>query len=161
MRPWVGKFAGCEIINFVILHDRVGKLVEIIFDGKRYLTLVVNETAFSDAVLTVMEENLWLSRNLDPHYFDAHKKIVKNVKLHRMKICAAEPIISLPLGDNLVTISQTIGNLNVSFPVSKFVEEALRHFEENPVISLCDTDERQKKFEEKWQKMLSELEDPN
>lgn len=159
MRPWISEFAGCKVINFVILHDRVGKLVEKIFDGKRYLTLVVNEIAFSDAVLTVMKEKLWLSRNLDPHYFDPNKETFKKVKLHKAERCAAEPTISLPLGGNLVTISQTVGNLYVSFPVSKFVEEAIRHLEEDPVIALCDTPERQNKFEEKWNEMLLGLED--
>lgn len=163
MRPWINKLAGCDVINFVFYDNRVGRLVERIFDGKRYLTLVINEIAFSDALLAVMEEKLWLSKSLDPHYFDRKIEVIKKIKLDSPKGCSNKPTISLPLGGNSpVEISHGVNNLGVSFSASKFVEEVINHiFRENPVISLCDTPERNHEFRIKWEEMLKSLDSSN
>jgi hypothetical protein len=128
--------------------------MERIFASKRYLTLLVNEIALADAILTVMEEKLWLSKDVDPFY---SVRVIQKVRLDNKGRGGNKPTISLSLGDNLVEVAYTISSLHISFPVSKFVEEVLNHLEENPVIYLCDNPERQRIFREKWQEMLELL----
>ena len=160
MRPRIDELAGYKVIKFIIYkHDnRIGKLVERIFDGKRYLTLLVSELAFTDAILAVIDEDLWLSRSLDPHYIDGKIEIVRKVRLDDKGRRLFIPTISLPFGDHLVEMSYTATSLVVSFPVSKFVEGAIDHLRKNPVFNLADTGEQGEKFKEKWQKMLKSLE---
>ena len=148
MKPWVSKFAGCDVINFVFYNDQVGKLVERIFDDKRYLVLVINEVAFADALLEILEKKLCLSESLE---------VVKRVRLDDTGRCGNKPTISLSLGSNLIEVTYAINSLHVSFPISRFVEEAINHLQENPVIYLYGTAERNQEFKRKWQEMLDSL----
>ena len=79
MRPWISEFpiGGRQMINFVIHYSHIGKLVERLLNGERNLNLVINEMAFIDAILAVMDKKLWLSKSLDPHHFETKLEIVR------------------------------------------------------------------------------------
>ncbi|MDP3710458.1 MAG: hypothetical protein Q8R29_01905 [bacterium] len=159
MRPWVSKLAGCEVINFVIYNDLVGKLVERIFDGRKYLILLINEAFFIDAIAVVIDKNLWLSKSLDTHsaYLDSKIVIAEKVKLDFSGIQYLKPTISLPMGSHRVEISHGVNSLSVHFPVSQFVEAAFDYLRDNPTFNLADTGKQGEEFQEKWQKMMKSL----